>query len=249
MRGRRILGGVTALGALGGLSYLGYVGLAYRRYGRPPAPDAREPDSLLDGFIPVPEVRERHAVRVAAPADATWEAARALDLRRSPLVQGIFRARELVFGAADDREERPRAFVDEVLAIGWGVLVDEPGRQMVFGAVTEPWQGDVRFRALPPRDFAAYAQPGHAKILWTLAVDSLGPGASRFRTETRVTTTDATSRGRFRRYWSAFSPGILLIRLEALRLVKRDAEARGRTARGGTTAPANAPDPTRSAVR
>jgi hypothetical protein len=248
MRVRRILGGVSALGALAGLSYLGYVGLAYRRYGHTTGVDAAEPDSLLDGFIPAPEVRERHAVRVAAPADATWEAARALDLRRSPLVQAIFRARELVFGTADDRA-RPRTFVDEVLAIGWGVLVDEPGRQMVFGAVTEPWRGDVRFRALPPGDFAAYAEPGHAKILWTLAVDSLGPGASRFRTETRAMTTDATSRERFRRYWSAFSPGILLIRLEALRLVKRDAEARARTARGGAAAPANAPDPTRSAVR
>jgi hypothetical protein len=49
-------------------------------------------------------------------------------------------------------------------------------------------------------------------------------GHSLFRTETRVATTDPESRARFRRYWSVFSPGILVIRWEALRLVRRAAE-------------------------
>jgi len=231
MRPRRLLGGAAVLGALAGLSYLGYAGAAYRRYGRLAAPDRAGSDPVLDAFLPAPEVRERHSVHVAAPPSVTWDAARALDLRRSPLVQAIFRTRELVFGT-DDGREPPRSFVDEVLAIGWGVLAEEPGRQMVFGAVTEPWQGDVRFRSLPPGDFAAYAEPGHAKIVWTLAVDSLAPDTSRFRTETRVTTTDATSRERFRRYWATFSPGILLIRLEALRLVRGDAARRARAGSG-----------------
>jgi hypothetical protein len=39
-----------------------------------------------------------------------------------------------------------------------------------------------------------------------------------------VVTTDAQSRRRFRRYWSVVSPGILLIRHETLRLVRREAE-------------------------
>jgi hypothetical protein len=49
-----------------------------------------------------------------------------------------------------------------------------------------------------------------------------------FRTETRVATTDAYARERFRRYWAVFSPGILLIRRASLRLVKADAERRYR---------------------
>jgi hypothetical protein len=39
-----------------------------------------------------------------------------------------------------------------------------------------------------------------------------------------VSTTDATARRRFRRYWAVMSPGILLIRYEMLRLVRREAE-------------------------
>ena len=52
----------------------------------------------------------------------------------------------------------------------------------------------------------------------------VGEKASIFSTETRVVTTDPESRSRFRRYWSVFSPGILLIRYETLRLVRREAE-------------------------
>ena len=48
----------------------------------------------------------------------------------------------------------------------------------------------------------------------------------RFRTETRVHTTDARSRRLFRRYWAVFSPGILLIRRASLKLVKAEAERR-----------------------
>jgi hypothetical protein len=47
-----------------------------------------------------------------------------------------------------------------------------------------------------------------------------------FRTETRVATTDASARVRFRRYWSFASPGIILIRWLSLPGVKRDAERR-----------------------
>ena len=66
------------------------------------------------------------------------------------------------------------------------------------------------------------------KIVWNLAVEPLGPAESVFRTETRVATTNAYARERFRRYWAVFSPGILLIRRESLRLVKADAERRHR---------------------
>lgn len=58
-----------------------------------------------------------------------------------------------------------------------------------------------------------------------------GATESIFTIETRVATTDPASRARFRRYWAFFSPGIVLIRLASLPLVKRDAERRVREAR------------------
>jgi hypothetical protein len=225
---RRIAGGLAAAAAVAGAAYLAYVAIAYQRYGRATLPGGVDRDSLLDRFMPVAEVAERHQVRVAAPAAVTLDAARHFDLQRSPVVRAIFRGRELVMRSHDPRTERPREFVAEVLALGWGILAEAPGRELVFGAVTQPWKGDVQFRAIPPDQFAAFDEPGYAKIAWTLAADPLAADASVFRTETRVATTDATSRERFRRYWAAFSPGILLIRRESLRLVKAEAERRSK---------------------
>jgi hypothetical protein len=47
-----------------------------------------------------------------------------------------------------------------------------------------------------------------------------------FHTETRVCTTDAEARKRFRNYWSFVAPGVEVIRLAMLRPLRRAAEAR-----------------------
>lgn len=234
MRMRRIAGGLAAMIAAAALSYLAYIVVTFRSYGRAATrPAGGERDTLLDAFMPAPEVVERHEIRVAAPAAVTFDVARTFDLQRSALVRAIFASREFLMHAHPPRATRPRAFVAEVLALGWGILAETPGRELVFGAVTQPWEGDVQFRALPPDRFATFDEPGYAKIAWTLAVDSLGPNRSIFRTETRVTTTDPVSRARFRRYWAVFSPGILLIRIATLRLVRADAERRARALERG----------------
>jgi hypothetical protein len=219
-----MLGGAAATAALG---WAGYAAVAWSRYGRAARPATSE--GPLDRFMPTCEVRELHETVVAAPARVTCESALALDLKQSPLVRAIFRGRELLLGAGPGPvEKREPGFLREILAVGWGVLAEEPGRAMVFGAVTQPWHADVRFRAIPPEEFAAFGEPGYAKIAWAFWVDPLGPGTSVFRTETRVVTTDPGSRARFRLYWAVFSPGIRLIRHETLRLVRADAERRAR---------------------
>ncbi|MGZ7081238.1 MAG: hypothetical protein ACXVJT_17625, partial [Thermoanaerobaculia bacterium] len=83
---------------------------------------------------------------------------------------------------------------------------------------------DAQFRAIAPEDFATFSEAGWAKIVWNFRVDALSVSTSVVRTQTRVTTTDAESRRRFRRYWALASPGIIFIRLFALRIVKSEAE-------------------------
>jgi hypothetical protein len=186
-------------------------------------------DGPLDRFMPTYEVGERHQTRVAAPVDLTWAAVRTLELNRSPLVRAIFRGREFLMGSKGSRDEAPpRPFLEEVLSLGWRIQAEEPGREIVVGAATQPWRADVVFRGLAPGEFSAFAEPGYAKIAWSLAASPLGADASELRTETRVATTDPSARARFRRYWVAVSPGVLLIRHEMLRLVKREAERRAR---------------------
>lgn len=211
-----------AAAAGAGLAAAGvYAASSWYGYGRPARSGRR--DELLDRFMPEYEVRERHEAAVAAPADVTFAAARELDLGHAPLVRGIFTARQLFMGGrAASAPSRP--FVDETIALGWRVLAENPGRQLVLGAVTQPWQADVVFRGLPPEEFAVFAEPGYVKIVWTIEAAPLGTDASLFRTETRVVATDPVARARFRRYWAVVRPGIVMIRREMLRLVRRRAE-------------------------
>jgi hypothetical protein len=230
MRAPRLPKDVRSISAAGvgtavGLA-LGYLGRTWYGYGRPRLEPGADP--LLDRFMPACDVRERHSVQVDAPLAATYAAALALDLERSPLVRAIFRGRELLMGGEPAKATQARALLSRTLALGWGVLAEDPGREIVVGAVTRPWEPDPRFRSVPPDEFAAFAEPHYVKIAWTLAAHPLGPTTSLAVTETRAVATDEYARRRFRLYWTFLSPGIRLIRREGLRLVKRDAEGRCR---------------------
>jgi hypothetical protein len=219
-RSAQIFGASALLG-------LGYIGTTWVRYGKVSRDHPRNP--LLDAFMPVYEVREIHETRVAAPASLTFSVARELDMQRSPLVKAIFAGREVLMGAKSSGQREPRSFLSEVLELGWRVVDESAGRHLVMGAVTQPWKADVHFRGLTHEEFAAFDEPGYAKILWTIEVEPRAGATSVFHTETRVSTTDADARRRFRRYWSFVSPGVRLIRREMLRMIRREAERRAST--------------------
>jgi hypothetical protein len=112
----RLLALPAGLG-IAALAYVGYAAVAWYRYGQTGnRTDANGRDLLVDQFIPEYEVRERQEIRVAAPADVTFEAARDLDLRRSPLVQALFALRTQPSRLRGEPEaERPGGFLAEVL--------------------------------------------------------------------------------------------------------------------------------------
>jgi hypothetical protein len=214
--------------AVAGVGYATYVAFAWARYGHARPPTFPERDHLLDRFMPGYEVAERHQIRVSAPAAVTLAAAQDNDLTRSPMIRAIFKAREMILGAVPDSRPQPRGLLRQVQALGWVVLAEAPGREIVVGAVTRPWQANVTFRGIPPEDFTGFNEPDYVKIVWTLRADPVGERQSLFRTETRVTTTNAAARAKFRRYWACFSPGIVLIRWLSLGPLKREAERRAR---------------------
>jgi hypothetical protein len=223
-RAARWLAGAAGVAAA---SYAAYAATAWVRYGGAWTRGSADRDEVLDRFMPRYDVVERHRIRVAAPAQVTFAAAREMDLLRSAVARALFRGRELAFGVTPGEGRARRPLVEMVQSIGWGIL-SETGHEIVFGAIARPWQADVGFRALPAAAFAAFDEPGYVKIAWTLRVDPAPGGGSIFRTETRATATDASARARFRRYWAWASPGIWLIRRAMLGPLKTEAERRAR---------------------
>lgn len=211
---------------VGVASYGAYAGTAWLKYGRPRRSVRTEADGLLDCFMPRYDVVERHHIDVAAPAPMTFAAACEFDILQAPAVRAIFKAREMLLGSTPDDVARPRELLELTKSLGWGVLNETPGQEVIMGAVTQPWKADVVFRALPPGEFAEFHEPDYVKIAWTLRADPIGETASIFRTETRAVATNAAAWVKFRRYWSLMSPGIVLIRYLTLRPIRDEAERR-----------------------
>jgi hypothetical protein len=222
--GARWLGACVGFAAA---SYATYVAVTWYRYGHVAQPaDPADGHSLLDRVIPMYEVVERHHVRVAAPAETTFSAACNMNLHQSAIVRAIFKGRELILGGKPEERSAPLGLVAQAKMWGWGVLAEDPGREIIFGGVTQPWLANPVFRALAPDDFKTFEEPGYVKIAWTLRADPIDAAKSVFRTETRVVTTDPTSRAKFRQYWAFLSPGIKLIRWISLGPIKAEAEHR-----------------------
>jgi len=176
--------------------------------------------------MPLYEVADRHQANVAASSEIAFAAAADLDLQQSLVIRGIFKGREWILGNLSANTAPPQPLLAWAKSLGWGLLAETPGREVVMGAVTRPWEANVRFRPVPPEEFAAFHEPGYVKIAWTLRADPISSDESVVRTETRVATTDPVARAKFRRYWAFLSPGIILIRRVSLKMVKAQAEGR-----------------------
>jgi hypothetical protein len=216
-----------AVGA--GAAAAGYAGLVawHRwRYGRPIA--AAEPGNcdLLDRFIPAPEVVEHHHIAIAAPPDLVLDSAKQMRLLDSPWVRGVIKVREWMLGGTPDTRPHPEPLLEQMQSIGWVILAERPGREIVMGAATMPWLANPVFRSIAAGEFESFREPGYVKIAWSLRVEPDGDFRTMFHTETRVSTTDPQARERFRRYWSFVAPGVELIRIAMLRPLKREAERR-----------------------
>jgi len=215
---------------LAAASYGAYVAAAWFHYGKAKPASADAADPLLDKFMPHYEIAGRHKIHVAAPAELTFSAATEVDLESSDLIRAIFKGREWILRSKPENKIRPRGILAQTRSLGWGVLAEDPGREIVMGCATKPWEPNPIFRALPPDEFAVFHEPGYVKIVWTLRADPLGESESIFRSETRAIATDPIARRKFRRYWSFLSPGIILIRTAMLPAVKSEAERRWQSA-------------------
>lgn len=188
----------------------------------PPRFDGR--GMLLDEVVPAYEFGEHHEIRIAAPRERVYAAVRAVTAReirgfrvltwlRSPHFPG--QGPESILNPAADQP-----ILEVALRSGFVLLREEPGQEIVFGAVV-----CCGPRGAPTA--ADFVAPTGSR---TLAVMNFhlsdgGHGITRLVTETRVHTTDAAARRRFAVYWRLIYPGSAFIRHMWLAAVGRKAES------------------------
>jgi hypothetical protein len=183
------------------------------------------PRTALDEIVPLYQFGEQHEIRIDAPPERVYDAVRAVTAReirffrlltwlRSPRWPG--RGRESILNPAADRP-----ILDVALRSGFVLLKEDPGREIVFGAVVccerrRPPASAEEFRAL---------EGSLARAVMGFHVEGLGNGGSRLVTETRVVASDAAAERRFAAYWRVIYPGSALIRRMWLRAIRSRAEA------------------------
>ena len=161
---------------------------------------------LLSELLPDYDVRERHTIELEAPPERVFDAVRATTLGEMPVVRALFRLRGLP--ASPDRR---------LLELeGFAPVAEDPGRELVVGAVGKPWTPTGGLRR--DVDVRTFADEGYARMALNVHYDG-----RTLSTETRVHCTDERSRARFRRYWLVIRPFSGLIRRAWLRAIARRA--------------------------
>ncbi|WP_327348402.1 hypothetical protein [Streptomyces europaeiscabiei] len=190
---------------------------------------------LLDGALPEFGFSRLECVALAAPPPVAYEAARGLDLLtiHSPLVDAAVWARGLPERLRGRSMPTPPSLrvADLFDAAGeagagqpWVALGENPGREIVFGAVGMPWRASIEWRRVEPEHFTLFDEAGWAKMAAAFVVHPYGTRRSLLTYEARTACTDPTSTARFAHYWTLVSPGIGVVLRGALRAVRAAAE-------------------------
>ncbi|HEX2678591.1 MAG TPA: hypothetical protein VHM19_18190 [Polyangiales bacterium] len=159
---------------------------------------------LIQRYLPNPQHVELHRITVHASPEVAWRAARHFNAAKIPWVRWLFGLRTLPSrwaGATPEAMDR-NIGIDQIAAssAGFRLLEEQPGREVVVGAIGEFWRTQIPFVTVDPADFAAFDTPGWAKLAWAIRVEPFGTG-SQIALELRTTATDSESWKKLDRYF------------------------------------------------
>jgi hypothetical protein len=190
---------------------------------------AMTPHRILDELLSRYDFHERHHLVVAAPPDQVYQAIKATTLGEMPLVGLLFAIRSLprrLARTGGPSLSRNAPLVAQMLAAGFTLLAEDPGREVVFGVVGQFWKlrGGQVATIRNGSDFAAFDRPGFVKAAMGFVILEQEDGTC-VETETRALATDGGSRRRFARYWRLIRFGSGAIRRSWLRAAARRASS------------------------
>jgi hypothetical protein len=178
--------------------------------------------TALEQVLPMPRLVEVDHVDVAVPPAEAWASVRYVDFgQRSPLVRALFALRTLA------SREKVWLCIDGLRSTadkpGFQVLVDDPPRETVVGAIGKVWRANIPFVHVPDADaFARFGDAGFVKVAWALRVLPRGERDARIEFEVRVGATDDASWRKFRAYFALVGVGSRVIRRTLLAGLARD---------------------------
>jgi hypothetical protein len=195
--------------------------------------DSERASTVLDRLVPTFQAVERHSATVAASADQVWAALSQVttgELRLFRLLMGVRVLPGRLVRSPGARFDADEPLLGWAVRFGFTILGEDARRELVFGAIGQPWRlagGRGMVAVVDGNDFAAFDRAGYAKMAANFRLDPIAGGSAvQLTTETRVACTDPTSARRFARYWRLIRPASGAIRRSWLTAIKRRAERR-----------------------
>jgi hypothetical protein len=152
---------------------------------------------------------------------------------RDPVISTLFAVRDLPNRVARRLGSAPAPGTEKLsftnipdVGPGWVKLGEDPGRELVLGAVGRFWKRTYGSRDVTAEEFPAFDEPGYLKLAVSSRVERRGYDQSVLHYEARVEATDAEARRQFVRYWKVIGPGNDVIVRRALQRIKAEAEWR-----------------------
>jgi len=173
----------------------------------------------IERFLPQYDAIETHAITIAAPPAAVWETLRHGNIGGSWIIKGLMGLRTIFSGIDTSAARRPMS-IDTITRHGFGILDEDPGRELVLGVAGRFWRPTGNLLPFDRDSFDRPVPAGVARGVWNFALAGTAEG-TRLTTETRVLCGDPSSRRKFRLYWTFVRPFSGLIRIVMLRAIRR----------------------------
>lgn len=191
---------------------------------------------LLDELAPDADAQTSITLMVHAPAETTYAAALDIDFAQMPADDPLMRWLFAIRGVPDriaraiNGTEPPDVPPAQLRNLDggpaeWIRLGERPGEELAFGAIGRFWRGEVRWRPTTADEFAAFTEPGWAKIACSISVQPHGERRSLLTYECRTTGTDAAASRGFARYWRVVRPGVWIVFWRSAVAIRERAEA------------------------
>lgn len=144
---------------------------------------------LIDDFLPVYDVAERHQIEVRAPVSLVWATLHTLDLGSSKFVRWLLFLRALPRILLSRKEERgpPDLTLAGLQKAGFVLLGERPPQELLLGVVGCFWRpvGEPPV-SLDVAEFRDFGRQGYAKAAWSIMLSQRADDRTQLVTETRV---------------------------------------------------------------
>lgn len=181
---------------------------------------------IIDKHLASYSAKAVYGIQIRAGVRAVYNVLLDIPLQHFVLARALlfFRNPRTVFLNPRRVRNPNKPAIESLLDMGFILLEDNPPHEIVFGLVGKFWTFSGCLQKADANSFRKFNEAGYAKAVWNFCFKEQENGDTLLSTETRIFCTDARSTKKFTYYWFFVRPFSGLIRREALRIIKLNAE-------------------------